>query len=113
MYREAMAGHAIAAVVIELRRHEVQLYIRASTGHVAANEPAGFGGIGRADAVSCHEIFQADQSFPQQAHVVADRFANPGDSADIEMILQVFADAWQVMNHRYSEALQVFARTDS
>jgi hypothetical protein len=90
----AVAGQAVAAVVVEQGRDEVHLDV----GPVVASRPrdqeaAGLGDVGGAFALVVQEVAQADAQFAEL--VVGDRLRAAGQRADVEVILQVAPDLGQ------------------
>jgi hypothetical protein len=106
VHRVAVAGQAMAAVVVEQRGHEVELQVAAFVGgEAAAHEAAGLGHVGAARSVAMAQPAQAGGQFVE---VVVAGLARVGvERADVQVVLQVGADAGHVGDHRDAVLAQV------
>jgi hypothetical protein len=114
MQGEAMTAQTIAAVIIKLRRHEVQLYVRTRIGgQMRAHERARLGDVADTRPGACEQIAQGDGQLLQSVEVVRDRTGALGESAEVEMILEIAAHFFEVGNDRDLQCMQVVSRPDA
>jgi hypothetical protein len=113
MDREAVPGQAVAAVVVELRRHEVELQVRPFVpGQRAAQEAARLGDVRRSGPRARQQVAQGDAQLAEPAEVVSIGTQAAKERADVEVVLQVRADARQVRHHRDAEGGRARRRAD-
>ena len=107
----AVAGQAMAAVVVEQRGHEVELQVAAGVdGEAAAHETAGLGHVGAARSVAMAQPAQAGGQFVEV--VVAELARVAVERADVQVILQVGADVGHVGDHRDAVPAQMVGRAE-
>ena len=92
MHRIAVAAQPIASVVVELRRHEVELNVGALIGReAAAHEAARFGDVAHAGTGSRHKTSHRDAQFLQRIEIVRDLLSAFAERAELEMVLRIAA----------------------
>jgi hypothetical protein len=112
MHRVAVAGQAVASVVVEQSRDEMELQVATFVGRVtAADETAAFGDVGRAGTLASHQVLQRDCRVAET--VVGNRLDAVLQRADVQMILQVRADARQILCDTNAVRAQMVGRTNA
>ena len=109
----AVTGKAMATVVVDHRGDEVQLDVGALVGGKArAHEAAPLGDVaGAGSAMPAQEI--VERGFQLARAVVAHRLARVLQRADVEMVLQVMADARRIGHDLDAMSAQFRCRADA
>src|SRR5471030_1298157 len=112
---EAVLFHTVAAVVVNRDRQEVVLDVRPIEFFAGTDETAGFELVAGADAGAVEQPLGTDGRLvvPEQRRVQRHRLGAGVLQVQLKVILQVFADARQVVDHRDVEAFQQFGRANT
>ena len=112
---EAVALGGGLAVVAHGEGQEVVLDVRVLHAGAGADEAAGFEVVGGAEAIPEQEPARADQALGDKVPVAVerDRLAALHLQVDLQMVLQVGADAGPVGDHIDAVLLQVLAGADA
>jgi hypothetical protein len=113
--RHAIAVHRRARVIDYLRRNEMVLDVGVGRAKLADRERAGLGDIAGARPGAVEQKFHrhADRSKPAILAIEGRAALGALQDVDIEMILQVLADARQIMHRRNAARPQLLGRTDA
>ncbi|MNQ61744.1 hypothetical protein D3C85_760650 [compost metagenome] len=110
-----MLFHTVAAVVVNRYRQEVVLDVRPFELRTSTDETAGFELVAGADAGAVEQPLGTDGWLvvPEQRRVQRNRLSARVLQVQLKVILQVFTDARQVVDHRNVELVQQFGRADA
>ena len=113
-HHEAVALQRLLAVVAHGGGQEVELDVGPLQRGVRADEAAGLEVVGHAEPAPEQHPFEADPELAQRVHpaVQRDRLLAGVLDVDLGMVLQVLADARQVVQHLDARGLEHGARTD-
>jgi hypothetical protein len=112
--REPVAGQAVASVIVELCRNEVQLDVGTSVDCVgAAQERTGLGDVGNAGAALAEQISKRHARFLDRTEIVSDGLAALVQSAHVEMVLQIGSDSREIGCDVNTELVQMSCRPDA
>ncbi len=92
----------------------MELDVRRIDARMALGEAAALGDIRCGRAVPLDHPSRGAEQGGQAAiaAVIADRFADPSDDVDVEMVLQIAADARQIGDDGQAESAQIVGRAD-
>ena len=115
MRLETMLFHAVAAVVVNRHRQEVVLDVRPIEVFPGTDKTARFELVAGADAGAVEQPLGTDGRLvvPEQRRVQRHRLGAGILQVQLKVVLQVFADAGQVVDHRDVEAFEQFGRADA
>ncbi|CCK14201.1 protein of unknown function DUF140 [Cronobacter universalis NCTC 9529] len=112
---ETVRFDGVRAVVVNRHRQEVVLNVRPGELFAAADKPAAFKVVAGADTGAVKQPLRADFRLvpPFQRRVERDRLFTFVLQIHLQVILQIFADARQIMHHRNITLFQQFRITDA
>ncbi len=112
---EAVLFHTVRAVVVNRYRQEMVLDVRPLEFRTGADEAAGLELVAGADAGAVEQPLCTDGRLvpPQQRRVEGHRLGAGVLQIEFQVILQVFADARQVMYHGDVQAFEQAGRADA
>ncbi|CCK06833.1 protein of unknown function DUF140 [Cronobacter sakazakii 696] len=112
---ESVRFDGVGAVVVNRHRQEVVLNVRPGELFTAADKPAAFKVVAGADTGAVKQPLRADFRLipPFQRRVERNRLFTFVLQIHLQVILQIFADARQIMHHRNIKLFQQFRITDA